>query len=86
MEATTILFYLAGLILIFVFGRFLLIPLKWLVRLLMNGIIGGIFLFLFNIVGGYFNLAISINPVNAIIVGFLGVPGVILLLVLNFLI
>ncbi len=86
MEPTTILFYLAGLILIFVFGRFLLIPLKWLVRLLMNGIIGGIFLFLFNIVGGYFNLAISINPVNAIIVGFLGVPGVILLLVLNFLI
>ena len=49
----------------------------------MNAIIGGVFLFLFNIVGSIFNLSLEINPLNAIIVGFLGVPGVILLLVLK---
>lgn len=84
MDVTTILFYLAGLILVYVVGLILVVPLKLLVRLLMNGIAGGIFLVLFNLVGGIFNLNIVINPLNAIIVGFLGVPGVILLLVLRF--
>ncbi|MGO1468499.1 MAG: pro-sigmaK processing inhibitor BofA family protein [Tissierella sp.] len=84
MDITTILFYLAGLILVYVVGMILVVPLKLLVKLLMNGIAGGVFLFLFNIIGGMFNLSLAINPLNAIIVGFLGVPGVILLLVFNF--
>lgn len=83
MDITTILFYLAGLVLIFVVGMFLVIPIKILIKLLLNGIIGGVVLFLFNAVGGIFNLSIAINPLNAIIVGVLGVPGVILLLVLQ---
>ena len=48
-----------------------------------NGIMGGIVLFLFNLVGGIFNLYLEISPLNAIIVGFLGVPGVILLLIVQ---
>lgn len=83
MDITTILFYLAGLVLIYVVGMFLVVPLKILIRLLLNGIIGGIVLFAFNLIGGIFNLSIVINPLNAIIVGVLGVPGVILLLVLQ---
>lgn len=84
MDITTILFYLAGLILVYVVGTILVVPLRLLIKLIMNGIAGGVFLFLFNLVGGIFNLSLAINPLNAIIVGFLGVPGVILLLVFNF--
>ena len=58
-------------------------PFKVLMRLLLNGIMGGIVLFLFNLVGGIFNLYLEISPLNAIIVGFLGVPGVILLLIVQ---
>lgn len=83
MDITTILFYLAGLALIFLFGMLLVVPFKILMRLLLNGIMGGIILFLFNLVGGIFNLYLVINPLNAIIVGFLGVPGVILLLIVQ---
>lgn len=83
MDITTILFYLGGLILIYVVGMLLVVPLKILTKLLINGLVGGIVLFLFNFIGGMFDLTIAINPMNAIIVGFLGVPGVILLLVLN---
>lgn len=84
MDITTILFYLGGLILIYVIGMLLVVPLKILTKLLINGIVGGIVLVLFNFIGGMFGLSIALNPMNAIIVGFLGVPGVILLLVLNF--
>lgn len=83
MDIATILFYLVGLALILLFGRLLVVPFKVLMRLLLNGIMGGIVLFLFNLVGGIFNLYLEISPLNAIIVGFLGVPGVILLLIVQ---
>ena len=40
-------------------------------------------LFLFNLVGGFINLSIPINALNALITGVLGIPGVILLLILQ---
>lgn len=83
MDITTILFFILGLILVVIVAMILVVPFKLLIKLLMNAIIGGVFLFLFNIVGSIFNLSLEINPLNAIIVGFLGVPGVILLLVLK---
>lgn len=86
MDIAAILFFAIGLILIFAVGKLLLVPLQLLVKLLINGIVGGAFLFLFNIFGKLFNLSLEISPLNAIVVGFLGVPGVILLLVMKFLI
>lgn len=78
-----ILAFLFGLVLLYIIGMILVIPLKVIFKLIVNGIIGGVILFLFNLVGGLFGLGIAINPLNAIIVGVLGVPGVILLLILQ---
>lgn len=75
--------YLIGLALLYIIGMILVIPIKVLMKLLVNGIIGGIILFLFNLVGGILGISIVINPLNAIIVGILGVPGVVLLLILQ---
>lgn len=83
MDMSTILFYIVGLALLYVVGLILVWPIKKIVKLIGNGILGGLTLFLFNFIGKYFGLSIVINPLNAIIVGFLGVPGVILLLVLQ---
>ena len=80
-----ILAYLIGLVILYIVGMLLVIPIKILIKLLINGLIGGIILFVFNLIGGFFGLAIMINPLNAIIVGILGVPGVILLLILQML-
>lgn len=60
-----------------------MIPIRILIKLLINGLIGGVLLFFFNLIGGIFGLSILINPLNAIIAGFLGVPGVILILILQ---
>lgn len=72
--------FLIGLLLLFTFGKLLVVPFKILIKLLINGLVGGVFLFLFNLLGSIFNLSIAINPLNALIVGLLGVPGVILIL------
>jgi len=78
-----ILAYALGLILLYVLGWLLLVPLKMILKFIYNGIIGGIVLWLLNVVGGIIGVTIAINPVNALVVGFLGIPGVILLLLLQ---
>ncbi|MEW8973824.1 MAG: pro-sigmaK processing inhibitor BofA family protein [Tissierellaceae bacterium] len=75
--------YLIGLALLYIIGMILVIPIKILMRLIINGIIGGIILFLFNLLGNIIGISIVINPLNAIIVGVLGIPGVVLLLILQ---
>ena len=83
MGMNTILAYVLGLFLLYIIGMILVIPIKVIMKLVINGVIGGVLLFIFNLVGGLFGLGIALNPLNAIIVGFLGIPGVILLLVLQ---
>ncbi|WP_125154810.1 pro-sigmaK processing inhibitor BofA family protein [Clostridium rectalis] len=56
-------------------------PLTILFKLIVNGVLGVILLFLINSVGTLFNFYIGINAVTALISGFFGIPGVIFLIV-----
>lgn len=76
--------YALGLVLLYFVGWLLLVPLKLLLRFIINGIIGGVVLWLLNLVGGLIGVTIAINPVTALTVGFLGIPGLILILLLQF--
>ena len=78
-----IMAYIIGLLALYIVGMLLVIPIRLLIKLLINGLIGGLVLFLFNLIGGFFGLSLAISPLNAVIVGVLGVPGVILLLLLK---
>lgn len=84
LELNIILAYAVGLILLYVIGWVLLVPLKWIIKLIWNGILGGIMLFVINLIGGIWGIHLVINPLSAIVVGLLGVPGVILLLLLKY--
>ena len=75
--------YALGLIGLYLIGWLLLVPLKVVSKFIVNGLIGGIILFALNYVGKFIGLSIAINPVTALIVGFLGVPGIILILLLQ---
>jgi inhibitor of the pro-sigma K processing machinery len=54
-------------------------PLKMLLKLLVNGVLGVVLLLIFNLVGKNFGVTIGINAVTALIAGFCGIPGVIFL-------
>jgi len=82
-EISIILAYAFGLILLYVIGYILLVPIKIVLKLIINGIIGGIVLLIINFAGSFINLFIPINPVTALITGFLGVPGILMLLFLR---
>ena len=40
-------------------------------------------LFIFNFIGGFFDFSLGINTVNALVAGILGIPGVILLVLIQ---
>ena len=83
LSVASLLAFLVGLVALYIIGLLLVIPLKFLIKLLINAIIGGVLLFIFNMIAGLFGLSIIINPFNALIVGILGIPGLVLLLVLQ---
>ncbi len=84
MDYAAVLAYAFGLLLLYIVGRVLIMPLRIAVKLLYNALIGGVVLLILNFLGGYIGLHIALNPITALVVGFLGVPGVLMLLVLKY--
>lgn len=71
-----------ALILIFLLGRALLVPLRMVLRLIANSMAGAVLLIVINFIGMNIGIMIPVNIVNALVVGVLGVPGVVTLLLL----
>ena len=59
-------------------------PIKWAFKLLLHALFGFIFLFLFNFFGAWVDLSLELNWVNAVVTGVLGVPGVVILLLVKY--
>ncbi len=64
--------------------RLLKAPIKLVFKLLLHTLLGFAALFIFNFVGSWAGISLGINWLNAAVVGVLGIPGVILLLLLKF--
>ena len=79
-EMGVFLTFSGALILLFLLGKTLLIPLKIVLKMIINSILGCILLIVLNAAGSAVGLMIPLNLVNAVTVGVLGVPGVIMLL------
>ena len=73
------------LILIFLFGRALLVPLKIILKLILSSVIGAILIVVINIAGAGFGIAVPVNVITAVTVGVLGIPGAVMLVVLDLL-
>ncbi|KYO66100.1 pro-sigmaK processing inhibitor BofA family protein [Thermovenabulum gondwanense] len=76
--------YAFGLLMLYAIARILIAPVRLILKLIYNGIIGGILLVILNMLGAFFGIHIAVNPLTALIAGFLGVPGIILLLFIKY--
>lgn len=77
--------FAVGLALICLTGYLLLVPMKFLWRLLAGGVLGALVLVVVNLVGALFDFSVSVNPFTAMAVGFLGLPGAALVIALQLL-
>lgn len=83
MDFNNILTFLACIIFLFIFGKIFIIPLKNILKLVLNSALGGITIFLINTIGSSFGFHIGLNLITSIFVGLLGLPGAGLLVILQ---
>ena len=83
MENRIIFTFIACIAILIVFGKYFSFPIKKIIKLVGNSILGAIIIFFINLVGTSFNFHIGFSIVNSIIVGILGIPGAILLVLLK---
>ena len=83
LELSVFLTYAGALLLILLLGKIFLWPLKLVGKLLISSLVGGALILVVNLIAGMFGLLlIPLNIITAVVVGVLGIPGVILLLIL----
>jgi inhibitor of the pro-sigma K processing machinery len=83
-EIGILLAYAFGIFALYVVGYMLLAPVKILLRLLINSVAGALAILAVNWIGAAWGLHISLNVLSALIVGFLGVPGAVLLVAYHY--
>ena len=86
MDGQSLIYALIGIIVLFLVIKLL----KWPIKIVINGIIGVVILYIANfiianlgLVGINTNFSLAINPITALIAGFFGVPGVIVLIIIG---
>lgn len=80
-EIGILLAYALGIFALYVVGYMFLVPIKIILRLVINSVAGAISILLINWIGAFWGIHISLNVLSAVTVGILGVPGAILLAV-----
>lgn len=85
MDFNNIITYIACIFFLFIFGKIFIIPIKIIFKLALNSILGGLTIFIINLIGSYFNFHIGLNLITSIFVGVLGIPGAIVIIIIKLL-
>lgn len=86
MDYNSIIAFIACIFFIFIVGKIFILPLKTILKFILNSVVGGIIIFIVNLIGRFWNFHIGLNILTSIIVGILGVPGTILVIMIKLLI
>lgn len=78
-----IITYLACICFIFIFGRIFIVPIKKILKLAINSILGGLTIYIINIVGATFGFHLGLNIFTSILIGVLGLPGAVVLVLIK---
>ena len=81
-----LLTYLACICFLFLFGRIFIVPIKKVMKLVINSILGGCTIWLINLIGAGINFHIGLNFLTSILIGLLGLPGAICMIIVKLLI
>ena len=74
---------LVPLLLLMLLLKLLVLPIRWFWKIFVNSACGFLCLWLLNSISGFTGLLFPINSVTALIAGFLGLPGILLLALLQ---
>ena len=65
---TNIITYIACICFLFIFGRVFIVPITKVMKLVMNSVLGGLLIYIINLIGSGFGFHIGLNFFTSIIV------------------
>ena len=74
LDSNTIIVYVACVVFLFILGKFFILPLKSIAKIIGNSLLGAILIFIINAIGTLLNFHIGLNIGTALITGILGLP------------
>lgn len=80
-----IIIFLACICFLFIIGKIFIVPIKWIIKLIFNSILGALIIWAINLIGGIWGFHIGLNFMTSIMVGILGIPGAVCLIVISLL-
>ena len=86
MNSNNIITYLACICFLFIFGRIFIVPIKKVLKLVLNSLLGGLLIYIIDLIGTNFDFHIGLNFYTSGIVGVLGIPGAIFLILIKLII
>ena len=85
LEINNIIAFVACLFFLFIIGKIFIVPLRTILKFILNSIFGGIIIFIINFIGGFFKFHIGLNIITSVFVGLLGIPGAIVVIFIKLL-
>ena len=82
---SSLLMLAAAVVLLVLLVKVLAAPIRLIFKLAVNAALGFLILFVVNFFGDFVGIGVTVNLFTALIAGVLGVPGVVLLVLLQFL-
>ena len=77
---SVIALFILGFAILYILVWFFMKPVKFVLKLAANSVIGSLSLILFNYAGSLFNMSLGVNIYSSVVCGLLGIPGFLLLL------
>ena len=74
MDVQLFLVYIACLVGLVLICKLFIVPIKMIIKLIVNSLLGAVLIYIINLIGITWNMHIGINFITAIIVGILGIP------------
>lgn len=79
------LVFIGAIVAVFIILKILAWPIKKIIKMILNIVIGVALLIVVNMIGANFGFTIPLNWITALAVGVLGIPGLVVLVILTLL-
>lgn len=83
MDIQLVISGIIGLALLYGIVKLIKLPIKIIVKLLVNGVLGLVTLTIVNAIGVDFGITVGINIFTSLVAGFFGIPGVIAIIIIT---
>lgn len=85
LDFNNIIAFTACIFFLFIFGKLFIVPIKTILKLVLNSFLGAFLIYIINLIGAMWGFHIGINIITSIFVGMLGIPGAIVIVIIKFL-